>query len=751
MIDKIRSLLAPPHFDDDDKARIATFLHIIILTIFVIGLLIAAIDALAGVPTTGIIIFATMLPLGLAFWLNRRGKVTTLISYVAIMTMLFIVTWILSVGQGIHDIGIIDYALILIVTSFLLDRKGVLIVTGMIIISVAVVVWGEIYRFLPLKIQPGNFVAHPTDFVIVSLIILIGAVAIGLMAETITKALAKTRESETRWRSLVENAPDVILLISMEGEIQFVDNNTLGRSKESIIGRNIFEYIPERSHQTARLMLEQVMRGNLVVKEFQIHTFSGQLNWYSFRASPTRKPDGQINGAVVIATNIQNTKNYEEELQKSRKNLQARAEQLATLYQIGKTVASLNNLDDLFNIVLKEMMIVLPLDVFMIVLYNDETEEVSFPLMYDREKLWNEPNRLLPADSWTATVIRTQSPVMVNRTPAEMENEIRWLPIGDRAAPSASIMISPMLIGNRAIGAISAQSYCLNAYTEEYLAILSGAANQIAIAIENSRLFEELQKELAVRKRAEDEVRKLNAALEERVHKRTAELEDANNELSSFTYTISHDLRTPLRGIHGLSHIFLEEYGVNLSEDGLKYIQRIQANARLMGELIDDLLTFMHLGRQPIHKVDVKMEDLVRKVFDQLTGKGSRKINLTLQPMPTAFADRSLLTQVIFNLLSNAIKFTARRKTAEVEVGSKRIGHEIIYYICDNGEGFDMAYSSKLFGVFQRLHHQDEFEGTGVGLAIVQRIIRRHGGRVWAQGSPGQGATFYFTLPTKGD
>ena len=195
----------------------------------------------------------------------------------------------------------------------------------------------------------------------------------------------------------------------------------------------------------------------------------------------------------------------------------------------------------------------------------------------------------------------------------------------------------------------------------------------------------------------------------------------------------------------------MEEYGANFSDEAREYVQRIQGNARLMGELIDDLIEFIHLGRQPIHKVDIKMEDMVQQIFNQLTEKESPNIKLILQPMPTAYADRALLFQVITNLLSNAIKFTAKREIANIEVASKRIGHEIIYYIRDNGVGFDMAYISKLFGVFQRLHHQDEFDGTGVGLAIVQRIIRRHGGRVWAEGTPDQGATFYFTLPTKGD
>jgi PAS domain S-box-containing protein len=751
MIDKIRTLLAPPRFDDDEKERLAGFLHITILAVFVIEILIGVTDALAGIPATGLMLALTAIPLGAAFWLNRRGNFNALSAYIVSLTMVTLLTGILSHGQGIHDIGLVVYALILIISSFFLKRKGIIIVTCAIILALATLVWGEIYQILPLRIQSTDLAARPADFVIVTLIMLVGAVAIGLLTDTMTSSLVKAQESEIRWRSLVENAPDVILLISLEGEIRFVDKNTFGRSNQTILGRNVYDYIPESSRETARQMFEQVALGNLAVKEFPIYAFSGETNWFSFRASPVRQPDGLIEGALVIATNIQNAKNYEEELQTSRKHLQSRAEQLATLYEIGKTVASLQNLGTLYNVVLKEMMIIIPLDVFIIVLYDAVTEEVSFPLLYDREQFWDEPNRVLPPESWTATVIRTQSPIVANRTPAEMEEEIRWLPIGDNAAPSASIMISPLLIGDRAIGAISAQSYSLNAYNEEYLAILSGAANQIAIAIENSRLYEELKKELAERKRAEEDVRKLNAALEERVHRRTAELEDANNELSSFTYTISHDLRAPLRGIHGLSHIFMEKYGANFPEEALAYLQRIRANARLMGELIDDLLTFTHLGRQSIHKVDIKMEELVHKVFDQLAKKETRKIGLIVQSMPIAYADRALLTQVITNLLSNAIKFTAKRETANVEVGSKRTGHEIIYYVRDNGEGFDMTYTSKLFGVFQRLHHQSEFEGTGVGLAIVHRIIQRHGGRVWAESSPGQGAVFYFTLPTEGD
>jgi light-regulated signal transduction histidine kinase (bacteriophytochrome) len=291
----------------------------------------------------------------------------------------------------------------------------------------------------------------------------------------------------------------------------------------------------------------------------------------------------------------------------------------------------------------------------------------------------------------------------------------------------------------------------LNAYSTDELELLSGVATQVAIAIENARLYTALQKELAERKRAEAEVRELNIGLESRVHQRTAELEAVNNELSSFTYTVSHDLRAPLRGIHGLAHIIIEEFEKELPAEAITHIERIQTNARQMGRLIDELLAFTHLGRQPLRKTDLDMTALTHAAIGELMKNETRKIDFYIQHLPDAYGDIILIHQALTNMLSNAIKFTRKKENAQVEIGCLQQNGELVYFIRDNGAGFDMTYAGKLFGVFERLHRQDEFDGIGVGLAIVQRIFEKHGGRVWAEGKVNEGATFFFTLPAQPD
>ncbi|TDQ11238.1 sensor histidine kinase [Pedobacter metabolipauper] len=295
-----------------------------------------------------------------------------------------------------------------------------------------------------------------------------------------------------------------------------------------------------------------------------------------------------------------------------------------------------------------------------------------------------------------------------------------------------------------------------NTEKEKRAAELIIANNELAFQnVEKEKRAQELiiaNKEL---KNAQDDIRKLNEGLEQKVIDRTAELESVNRELEyvnkelgSFSYSVSHDLRAPIRAINAYTKIIAEDYGNKLDDDGNKMLASIINNSKKMGILIDDLLAFSKLGRKQVILLETNMIDLVKMVIEELVfDEGDHIPVFNIHDLPAASGDKSLIKQVWVNLISNSIKYSKYKPTTQIEIGAYEQDNLMVYYVKDSGAGFDMKYYDKLFGVFQRLHSQQEFEGTGIGLAIVQKIIEKHKGTVWAESVVDEGTTFYFSLP----
>jgi signal transduction histidine kinase len=262
---------------------------------------------------------------------------------------------------------------------------------------------------------------------------------------------------------------------------------------------------------------------------------------------------------------------------------------------------------------------------------------------------------------------------------------------------------------------------------------------------------EDLHAQIRARQSADEKLRKLNEELEIRVQARTAELQELNRELEAFTYSVSHDLRAPLRHMDGFSRILQEEFGARLPDEARHYLDRIRSAATNMAHLVEDLLHLSRVGRQLPRRQRTSLNTLVQEAkAEALAEAGGRQIRWKIQSLPDVDADPVLLRQVFTNLLSNAVKFSRKQDQAVIEIGARHDAGKLVIFVRDNGAGFDPRYADKLFGVFQRLHTQDEYEGTGIGLATVQRIIHKHGGNIWADSQPGAGATFSFTLPPVG-
>lgn len=287
------------------------------------------------------------------------------------------------------------------------------------------------------------------------------------------------------------------------------------------------------------------------------------------------------------------------------------------------------------------------------------------------------------------------------------------------------------------------------ALSEEALDAKNTEKNEIAIKL--AKAVKELSFQIAEKEKRAGELLKVNQELAYQIRekeKRTLELEEANKELESFSYSVSHDLRAPLRAISGFSEVLVEDYMDQLDDEAKILFSEITRNAKKMGELIDNLLEFSRLSRQDVSRNSIDMNEIVRNIVKELRNlEPKRKVEVHIEDLPVVEGNKNMLKQLFFNLISNAFKYTGKKDKPSIEIGSYSREGKQVFFIKDNGAGFDSRYYNKLFGVFQRLHSSMEFEGTGVGLAIVQKIATKHGGEVWAEGKMGEGACFFVSLP----
>ena len=514
---------------------------------------------------------------------------------------------------------------------------------------------------------------------------------LGTLSDAFNHMLERIAQAEAAGSflaAIVQSSDAAIIGKDLEGRIVSWNagaERLFGYSAAEMVGGPIATIIsPERPDEEERI-LEEVRQGSIRYYETVRVRKDGTPIELSLITSPIRESQGRIIGVSSIARDITELKRAERESYESRARLEG---------IIGSAMDALISVDEQQRITL----------------FNSAAERMFRCSAH--EALGQPLDRFIP--------------------PRFREAHRQHLrEFGAKGTTSRAMGHLQPLSGLRADG-------------EEFP--IEASISQIAVG--GHKIYTVILRDITERKQAEDQIRQLNADLERRVQERTAELTAANLELEAFAYSVAHDLRAPLRHIDAFAKILREEYTAALPAEAQRYIGNIHQGSRYMSQLVDDLLNLARIGRQPLNRRLTPLNDLVQEVVgslkDELEG---RSIQWKLQPLPTAQCDPGLMKIVFANLLGNSIKYTRPRSPAIIEVGTVEFKGQQAIFVRDNGVGFNMKYADKLFGVFHRLHRAEEFEGTGVGLATVERIIRKHGGCIWAEAAVDKGAVFYFTLP----
>jgi len=562
---------------------------------------------------------------------------------------------------------------------------------------------------------------------------------------------AALRESEARYRELYENAPVAYVSATPDGEIRMVNEQAtalLGADRETLIGRSMPKLCmptPAGSGDGTAERLERHLQdgGPIRDDEVQLCRVDGEQVWVSLTMRPLEHPD---DGAerLVMMIDVTERKRMETALREARDDLEARVERrtaelekanarlrrqtkrLEALRDVDRAILAAESPREIATVAARRAQDLVPCERVSVALFDWSAGRVSVLTAQQTEGSMLETGTDFPIDQFTLNDRLRSGKI------DEMPHfdEVPSTPITDRLREAGirSAITVPMIVEGELIGTVNLGSTEEAAFCEEERRIGRELSDHLAIALRQARLLEEVQAQ--------------REELEERVEERTAELE-------SFTYSVSHDLRTPLRAIDGYARILREDHADQLDDEGQRLLDVVYDSAQKMGDLIDDLLTLSRVGRREMTRVRIDMAALVHEVHDELCRSYPEieDVRCEIHDLPPALGDRSMIRQVFTNLLSNALKFTRDEDEPRIEIGAQSDTDTVTFFVRDNGVGFDMQYVDKLFGVFERLHDDEDFEGTGVGLAVVERIIQRHGGRVWGEAAEGDGATISFTLP----
>ena len=551
-----------------------------------------------------------------------------------------------------------------------------------------------------------------------------------ISAEDITerkRAEANAFKNELRYHRVLDAMMEGCQIIDFNWRYLYVNGVVADQGKykpEDLLNHTMMEMYPGIEKTELFDILSRCMEHRISHRfENQFHFPDGSIGWFELSIQPAEE------GIFILSTDITERKQAEQKLARQNQRLKA-------LREIDTAILAADSVESIVGAALDHIRELIDCERANLALIDwEKNEAVNFDVRDSKESAISKGARV------SLDLIQDILQVLSRNQPVIMD-DLTTLP---DPPPQIKIFIKeglrsrcilPLFSQGHLLGSFTLSSKTIGFFDEEKINLGREVGNQVAIAITQSNLLKDLQV--------------LNEDLEARVIERTAQLEAANKELESFSYSVSHDLRAPLRAIDGYTNILLEDYASIFDEDGKRVCGIISRETKRMGKLIDDLLSFSRMGRREMHVQQVDMQSLVDSVFDELLRHRDRScIDLQVAALPPIRGDSALMRQVWINLLSNAVKFTSGRERAIIQVKASQTEEETVYSVQDNGAGFEMEYVDKLFGVFQRLHSDSEFEGTGVGLAIVQRVIHRHGGRIWAEGKVGEGATFHFALPRR--